>query len=140
MPDVQDTSAYQTLVDTIQSEATQMHVMAARNEKRIRDVDKTRDGLFIFNHFVADDATVMLELFDYLAGGYVAETGLGNSMLLVPFGDEEADYVAVNNARWDVSRLRFLWWEMTNSGLRNYVQANLKANQAGSMPVLYRLA
>lgn len=140
VPDVQDTSIYGKLVDAIRSEATQMHVMTARNEKRIADVDKTRDGLFIFNHFVADDATVMLELFDHLAGGYEAETGLNNSTLLVPFDDDDADYVAINNARWDVSRLRFLWWEMTNPGLRNYVQDNLKANQAGSMPVLYRLA
>jgi hypothetical protein len=40
VPDVQDTAAYQTLVETIQSEAVQMHVMAARNEKRIGDVAK----------------------------------------------------------------------------------------------------
>ncbi len=157
VPDVQDTEAYGTLVGTIRSEATQMHITAARNEKRIADVaerssaanqkseisgdvDKSQDGLFIFNHFVADDATVMLELFDYLAGGYVAETDLDNSTLLVPFNDEDADYVAINNARWDISRLRFLWQELTNPGLRSYVQTNLKANRAGAMPVLYRLA
>jgi hypothetical protein len=140
VPDVQDTSTYGTLVETIQSEATQMHVMAARNQKRIDDVDKTREGLFIFNHFVADDPDVMLELFDHLAGGYVAETGLDNSTLLVPLDEADADFVAINNARWDINRFRFLWWEVTNPGLRKYVQATLKANHAGSMPVLYRLA
>lgn len=140
VPDVQDTAAYQTLVETIQSEAAQMHVMAARNEKRIGDVDKTRDRLFIFNHFVADDPDVLLELFDHLAGGYVAETGLDNSTLLVPFNDDDADFVAINNAQWDISRFRFLWWELTNPSLRKYVQTNLKANHAGAMPVLYRLA
>lgn len=104
------------------------------------DVDKTRDGLFIFNHFVADDPDVLLELFDHLAGGYVAETGLDNSTLLVPLDDEEADFVATNNARWDISRFRFLWRELTNRSLRKYVQTNLKANRAGAMPVLYQLA
>ncbi|MFC7192083.1 hypothetical protein [Halocatena marina] len=140
VPDVRDTTAYQTLVNTIQSEATQMHVMAARNKKRIDTVNKARDGLFIFNHFVADDPEVLLELFDHLAGGYVAETGLDNSTLLVPLDEEKADFVAINNAQWDISRFRFVWREMTNPGLRKYVQTHLEANQAGSMPVLYRLA
>lgn len=42
-----------------------MHVMAARNEKRIGDLDKSSDGLFIFIHFVAADPDVLLELFEY---------------------------------------------------------------------------
>lgn len=138
--DVQGTPTYQTLVDVIRREATDVHATAARNAKRIGDVDKTRPGLFIFNHFVAEDAAVMRELFDYLAGGYVTETGLDNSTLLVPLEDENADYVAINNARWDVGVARFLWQELTNKSLRNYVQTNLKANQVGAMPVLYRLA
>ncbi|WP_227377964.1 hypothetical protein [Haladaptatus halobius] len=138
--EVQDTQAYQSLMDAIQNAATDVHVMAARNEKRIGDVDKTKQGVFIFNYFVADDPDVMLELFDYLAGGYVAETGLDNSTLLVPLDNENADYIAINNARWDIGILRFLWRELTNKSLRSFVQTNLKANQVGAMPVLYRLA
>jgi len=34
--------------------------------------DKTRDGLFLFNYLVADDANVALELWDYLAGWFEA--------------------------------------------------------------------
>jgi hypothetical protein len=36
--------------------------MAAQNVGRIRVVDTTSDGLFLFNHFAADDREVMLEL------------------------------------------------------------------------------
>lgn len=138
--DVQKTSAYQALMNAVQSKATDVHVMAARNDKRVGDVDKTSDGLFIFNHFVADDADVLLELFEYLAGWYATETGLDNSTLLVPLDEENADYVAVNNARWDHSLLGFLWKQLSKKSFRNYVLANLTANNAGAMPVLYRIA
>jgi hypothetical protein len=82
--EVQQTPDYRALLDALESEAKDMHVMVARNAKRIGDVEKTRDGLFLFNYFVADDANVALELWDYLAGWYEAETGLDNSTLLVP--------------------------------------------------------
>ena len=34
--------------------------MVARNVRRIGDVDTTRQGLFLFNHFAAGDPAVML--------------------------------------------------------------------------------
>lgn len=68
---------------------------------------------------------MLLEVFDHLAEGYVTETGFDNSTLLVPLDDEDADFDAINNARWDIGRFCFLWREMTNPGLRKYVQANL---------------
>jgi hypothetical protein len=114
--------------------------MAARNAKRVGDVDKTRQGLFLFNYFVADDARVMLQLWDYLAGWYAVETGLDNSTLLVPLEGERSDYLAINNARWDESLPRFLWRQFSRKSFRTYVLANLEANRVGAMPVLYRLA
>jgi hypothetical protein len=66
--EVQQTPEYRALVDALESEARDMHVMVGRNAKRVGDVEKTRDGLFLFNYFVADDANVALELWDYLAG------------------------------------------------------------------------
>jgi len=117
-----------------------MHVVAARNAKRVGDVDKTRPGTFIFNYFVADDPAVMLELFDYLAGWYEAETGLDNSILLVPLDEEKSDYVAINHARWDASLPRFAWQQFSKRSFRTYLLANLKANHVGAMPILYRLA
>lgn len=138
--EVQATSAYQALVDALRSQARDMHIIIARNARRVGDVDKTRKGLFLFNYFVADDAQVALQLWDYLAGWYEVETGLDNSTLLAPLDGEQSAYVIINNARWDGSLPQFLWRQMSKKSFRDYMQANLAANHVGAMPVLYRLA
>jgi hypothetical protein len=138
--DVQTTPAYQGLLDALRSKATKMHVIAARNAKRIGDVDRTRKGLFLFNYFVGDDPQVTLELWDYLADWYEVETGLDNSVLLAPLEDEQSDYLIINYAQWDESLPRFLWRQLSKKSFRNYLLANLAANRVGAMPVLYRLA
>jgi hypothetical protein len=137
--EVQTTPAYRALVDTLASKAKRMHIITARNAKRIADVDKTLPGLFLFNYFVADNAEVMLQLWDYLAGWYAVETGLDNSTLLVPLEGERSDYLAINHARWDVSLLRILWRQFSRFSFTFYVQENLEANRVGSMPVWYWL-
>jgi hypothetical protein len=136
---VQTTPVYRALVDTLTSKAKRMHIITARNAKRIADVDKTLPGLFLFNYFVADNAEVMLQLWDYLAGWYAVETGLDNSTLLVPLEGERSDYLAINHARWDVSLLRILWQQFSRFSFTFYVQENLEANRVGSMPVWYWL-
>ena len=137
---VQENSEYLDLVGALEAEARDMHVTLARNAKRIGDVDHTRDGLFLFNYFVAEDADVMLELWDYLAGWYEQETGLDNSVLLVPLEGQESNYVAINHARWDVGLPRFLFMQLSKQSFRDYVLANMEANRVGAMPILYRLA
>ena len=138
--DVQTAPPYLSLLALLASKARDMHVIAARNAKRVGDVDKTRKGLFLFNYFVADDADVMLQLWDYLAGWYETETGLDNSTLLVPLEGERSDYLAINNARWDGGPLRLLARQLPKKSFRNYMLANLATNHVGVMPVLYRLA
>lgn len=138
--DVQTTPAYQALVDALRSKARHMHIITARNAKRIDDVDRTGKGLFLFNYFVADNAQVALHLWDYLADWYAVETGLDNSILLVPLEGEPSDYLMINYAHWDESLLRFLWRQLSKKSFRNYMLANLEANRVGAMPVLYRLA
>ncbi|OFX18714.1 MAG: hypothetical protein A2V77_01185 [Anaeromyxobacter sp. RBG_16_69_14] len=138
--DVQATPPYRALLDALGAHARRLHVVAARNAKRIGDVDKTRQGLFLFNYFVADDADVALRLWDHLAGWYEAETGLDNSTLLVPLEGESSDYLAINHARWDQSVPRFMSRQLLKRSFRTFVQANLAANRVGAMPVLYRLA
>jgi hypothetical protein len=137
----QATPAYQALMDVLESKAKRLHVMAGRNAKRVGDVDQTRQGLFLFNYFVADDVDVMMQLWDYyLADWYQVETGLDNSTLLVPLEGEKSDYLAINHARWDDSLLQFMWRQLSNKSFRSYVLANLEANRVGAMPILYRLA
>ncbi|HEY7294831.1 MAG TPA: hypothetical protein VH916_07300 [Dehalococcoidia bacterium] len=136
--EVQQAADYQALLNTLRSDASDLHVLAARNAKRLGDVDHRRKDTFLFNHFVADDAGVMLELWDYLAGWYMAETGLDNSLLLVPLEGERSDYLAVNHASWHEGLLRVMWRQLTRPSFWSYVQANLAANHVGAMPVLYR--
>jgi hypothetical protein len=127
--EVQATQPCKLLVEAVTEAATDVHVMTARCPKRVGDVDKTRQGLFLFNYFVADDSSVALQLWDYLAGWYAVETGLGNSTLLEPLGD--ADYVFVNHARWDHSLPRFMLRQLTRPSFRSYLLANLQANRTG---------
>ncbi|MCE7988577.1 MAG: hypothetical protein DYG89_46065 [Caldilinea sp. CFX5] len=136
---VQGTPLYRALVDAIQSKASDLHIMTAHNAKRIGDVNEEQQGLFLFNYFVGDNPQVVLHLWEYLADWYVKETGLDNSLLLVPLNGEQADYVAINHARWDESLLRFFWQQFGKASFRHYVLANLEANRVGAMPVLYRL-
>jgi hypothetical protein len=138
--DLETTSLYRALVETQTSQATDLHVMTARNARRIGDVDKTRPGVFLFNYFVGDSPDVVLELWDYLAGWYAAETGLDNSTLLAPLEGERSDYVAINFARWDGSLLGVLLGQVSKRSSWTYVLANLEANRVGAMPVLYRVA
>ena len=135
---VQGSGAYRELVDTVQDGARDMHVMTARCARLIADVDKSRRGLYLFNHFAAEDAGLALELWERLAGWYVAETGLDNSTLLQPIG--AADYVFVNHARWDHGLLRLMLEQFARPSFWTYVRANLRANRTVAMPVLYRLA
>jgi hypothetical protein len=54
--EVQATEPYKLLVEMITEAAADIHVMPARCVRRVGDVDKTTQGLFLFNYFVADDA------------------------------------------------------------------------------------
>jgi hypothetical protein len=137
---VQNAPAYQALVEALTSKARQMHVIAARNVKRIGDVDRTKKGLFLFNYFVGDDPQVTLELWDYLADWYEVETGLDTSVVLAPLEGEHSDYLIINYAHWDERFPRLLWRQLSKKSFRNYLLANLTANRVGAMPVLYQLA
>ena len=137
---VQATPPYQALQDLLAGQARRLHVIAARNAKRVGDVDKTRPGTFLFNYFVGDDPQVVLALWDYLAGWYQAETGMDNSTLLAPLEDQPSDYVVINHARWDGSLLGFTARQFSKRSFRSYMLANLDAHNVGAMPILYRLA
>jgi hypothetical protein len=138
--EVQRTEPYHRLLKELEGHAHALHVMAARSARRIGDVAATQDGLYLFNHFAAADAGVMLELWEHLAGWYVAETGLDNSIALVPLEGERSDYAIVHWARWNENPIRHFWRQLSQKSFRTYVTANLDANRAGSMPIYYRLA
>jgi len=137
---VRAAAAWQTLAGTLSEQAHRVHQVAARNVCRVGDVDKTRPGGFVFNYFAGNDPEVAVELWDYLAGWYEAETGLDNSTLLAPLEGETSDYVMINHARWDGSLPVFMARQLPKKSFRSYMLANLKAHHLAAMPVLYRLA
>jgi hypothetical protein len=137
---LRDAPEYQALLDTLRGGSSDLHVMLARNLKRLGDVPRTRRGVYLFNYFVADDPEVALELWDYLAGWYQVETGLDNSLLMAPLEGEPSDYVFVNHAHWDANLPTLFVRQMAKPSFRRYVLANLEANRVGSMPALYRPA
>ena len=87
---IQSSPTYRKLLDTVRGKTKALHLMVAHNAKRIGDT--SRGGLFLFNHFAADDTDVMSELWDYLAGWYVVETGLRNSIAMAPEPGEDSSY------------------------------------------------
>ena len=89
-----------------------LHIIVARNVKRVGDVDKRRKGVFLFNYFVGEDPRVTLALWDYLAGWYTVETGMDNSTLHLPLEGERSDYTIINHARWD-GLLSFMCHQLT---------------------------
>jgi hypothetical protein len=136
---VRETQAYLKLIEVLQTSAHSLYVMAARNGRRINDVQLERRGLFLFNHFAADDPATMLQLWDHLAGWYVAETGLRNSVALVPLEGERTDYAIVNWAEWDTGPLHHFWKQLSKPSFWRFVTANLEANRSASMPIYCRL-
>lgn len=138
--ELRSAAPYQVLAETLAGQARRVHEVAARNVRRVGDVDKTRPGLFLFNYFAGDDPGLAVELWDYLAGWYEAETGLDNSTLLAPLDGEKSDYVMINHARWDGSLPMFVARQLPKKTFRSYMVANLRAHHVAAMPVLYRLA
>ncbi|MFA1545610.1 hypothetical protein [Actinomadura chokoriensis] len=132
--DVRAAPEYRWLIEA----AGETRVTTLRNVRRLGDVDKNRQGLFLFNHFKAEDPAVAARLWEHLAGWYAAETGLDNSTLLQPIGD--APYTLVNHARWDHGLARFALHQFTKPSFLTFVRANLRANGIQAMPVLYKLA
>ena len=138
--EVRAAPGYQELASTLTERARRVHQIAARNVRRVGDVDKSRPGLFVFNYFVGDDPVLAAELWEYLSGWYEAETGLNSATLLAPLEGEQSDYVLINHARWDGSLPAFMARQLPKKTFRSYMLANLKANHVAAMPVLYRLA
>jgi hypothetical protein len=131
---------FEVLLKTLKDAARHVELVFMRNVKRIDDVSLDRDGLFLFNHFVAQDPGVMLSLWDYLAAWYVAETGLKNSIALAPDATGVSQYAIVNFARWDTNPLHHFWSQLSKPSFWRYVTANLDANHAAAMPIYCRIA
>ncbi len=137
IPQVQESEQYKALMAAFEAKAKSMHVMAARNLRRVGAVDHTRQGLFAFNYFHGADPDVTKELWDYFAGWYQVKAGLTSSELLAPLDGQQSNFVVINHARWRYTMPPRM---MSKRSFWTYVRPNLDANDVGLMPVAYRLA
>jgi hypothetical protein len=138
LAEVQNSHNYLQLHDALSQESPDVLTMPARCTRLIADVEKTRQGLYLFNYFTAADPDVALGLWEHLAAWYETETGMDNSTLLAPLAD--SDYVFVNHARWQRNLASFMTAQFNTPTFRSYVLANLRANHTASTPILFHLA
>jgi hypothetical protein len=137
---VAGSDVFNELLGSLRAAASDVHVMRARCIRCIADVDKTRPGTYLFNHFVTETgADEAVALWEDLAGWYTAETGLENSTLLAPSGGED-EFVFVNHARWDHGLAWVMLHQLPKRTFRSYVLTNLREKRTTAMPVLYELA
>jgi hypothetical protein len=136
---VRTSTAYGELEALLRQRARHVYFTRATNVKRIGPVDHSRDGVFLFNFFVADRSEQNIAVWHYTAGWFQQETGLDNSTVLLPTPNHPSEYSLINHCRWNRLRdilpsLIFKW------SFRTYVLAHFDANDTAPMAILYRLA
>lgn len=137
--EVRASAPYQELERLVRGAARHVYATLATNVKRIGPVDHTRDGVFLFNFFVADRPQQNLAVWHYTAGWFQQETGLDNSTVLLPSDPDDSAYTLINHCRWD--RLRDVLPSLVlKPSFRSYVLAHFDANDTAPMAVLYKLA
>jgi hypothetical protein len=130
---------YRALERCVRDAALDVYQTTASNVKRIGPVDHSRDGVFLFNFFVADRTEQNIAVWHYTAGWFQQETGLDNSTVLLPMPDQRSPFAIINHCRWN--RLRDVLPALIfKRSFRSYVLAHFDANDTAPMPVLYRLA
>lgn len=131
----------------LRDRSSYVYCIIASNPICIDDVDKDRDGIFLFNHFYSDGVSkqedgandVVVGVWEYTAGWWTAKVNLTNSTPLQPIAGESTEYALINHCRWD-RLMDFLPSLIFRPTLKSFVVANFSANRMVSMPILYRLA
>lgn len=136
---LQESEEFKSLLESLKEHTSFLHVMTAKNVRRISDVDKSKQGVFLFNYFLGDPSNSdrLVNTWEYTAGWFTQESDLHNSTLLKPLDGQPSSYVAINNARWD--SLAPVLQGLRQPSFKDYVMANVAAEGAVAMPV-YRLA
>lgn len=129
---------YTEIIGYLKENSTHLHEAKASNARRIGNVDHTRQGVFLFNYFYANDVEQNLEVWNYTAGWFEKETKLDNSTLFLPLEKDKSDYTVINHCRWD-SLTDILPSLIFKKSFNTYVLDNFYENNVGAMPILYKL-
>jgi hypothetical protein len=136
LPSLSEDAAYQAMLDVVDRRARGVTITEARNARRIADVPSDQK-LHLFNHFLAED-TSALDVWDYVAGWYQQEMRLKNSEVLAPIDPNGTPFAFINHASWNMALARFISRQLSRPSFRSFVLANLRDNDIGSLPYLYR--
>ena len=141
---------WSAVLETLSKEATRSLSVSGSNARCIANVDHSRQGVFLFNYFFADDLATNLAIWEFTAGWFTAETGLDNSTLILPDDDSRAgaephagssmktQHSVINHCRWD--RLSSVLPSLIfKPSLTSYVLDNFAANGCAANPILYQL-
>jgi len=130
---------YCYLESAMKDAARVFHRITGAKERRIGPVAHDGDGVFLFNYFFAEDIERNVQVWEYTAGWFQSETGLDNSVLIVPDDPQESEYTIINHCRWDTLR-DVLAALVVRQSFQSYVLANFAANNVAPMPILYKIA
>lgn len=135
---VQELEQYKVITNTMQQESKYFYKMAAKNANRIDEVDKTKQGVFLFNYFYAEDTQTILDVWEYTAGWWTAKANLTNSTPLQPITDD-FQYALINHCRWN-NLFEVLPALIFKPSMKKFVLKNFTENNIVAMPILYKLA
>ena len=136
---LRDNPSYLHLRAELATAALDIYQVAARNVRRIADVEHNRSSVFLFNFFYADDPKRLIPVWEYTAGWFVQNTALPDSEVMEPLHGERTEYGIINHASWPHWRT-FLPRLMLQPSFRRFVLATFEANDIAAQPILYRLA
>jgi hypothetical protein len=126
------------LLTVVARNSTFLKVVPVEKAKKIRSVDRQPGGVFLFNFLFADDATVLLNMWERTAQWWFTEGAMRNSELMVPLHLQASEYPAINNARWDDTGPAVKAFR--NPGYWEFVVFNIDMDGVTAVPSLYRLA
>ena len=140
---VKKLNEYKIIEDLLKSNSNYFHKTFAMNPSRIAEVDKEKQGIFLFNYFYSKNTQTVLDVWEYTAGWWTAKANLTNSTPLLPLNDD-SQYSLINHCRWDhlfdVIPTLILGRLGIKPGLNNFVLKNFTENNIVAMPILYKLA
>ena len=135
---IRGTRALETIVKLTRLRSTYLDIMVYKNPKRINEVSKDTDGIFLFNYFYSEDTKTLLEVWEYTAGWWTKNANLTNSTLLQPVL-AGSSYNLINHCRWD-NLIDVLPSLIFKPNMKRFVLKNFTDNNIVAMPILYRLA
>ncbi len=137
--DIMNSNSYKQIEANIKKVAKLTHVITAINVKKIDTVNHKKQGVFLFNYFYADNLQQNIDVWEYTAGWFQQETGLNNSTVLLPQGNNTSKYTIINHCRWG-KMSDILPSLLFKKSFHSYVLDNFYLNKVAAMPILYKIA